>query len=94
MTRKKDDFEKQLEGYLKDSEFAGAFEEETHKLRLALDRAETKGTDKKVVDVPEDLKPVAEVREWRRKMAEGWKGKSQKEIRQELNKAGEDFRKE
>lgn len=46
MTRKKDDFEKQLEGYLKDSKFAGAFEEETHKLRLALDRAETKGTGK------------------------------------------------
>ncbi len=36
MTRKKDDFEKQLEGYLEDPEFARAFEEETHKLRLAL----------------------------------------------------------
>jgi hypothetical protein len=44
--------------------------------------------------MPEDLKPVAEVREWRRKMEEGWKGKSKEEIRQELNKAAEDFRKE
>lgn len=42
----------------------------------------------------EDLKPVAEVREWREKMAEKWKGKSKEEIRQELNKAAEDFRKE
>jgi len=44
--------------------------------------------------VPEDLKPVAEVREWRRKMTERWEGKSREEIRQELNKAAEDFRKE
>ena len=43
--------------------------------------------------MPEDLKPVAEVRDWRRKMEEGWKGKSKEEIRQELNKAAEDFRK-
>lgn len=44
--------------------------------------------------MPEDLKPVAEVREWRRKMTERWEGKSREEIRQELNKAAEDFRKE
>jgi hypothetical protein len=42
----------------------------------------------------EDLKPVEEVREWRRKMVEKWKGKSKEEIRRELNKAADDFRKE
>jgi hypothetical protein len=42
----------------------------------------------------EDLKPVAEVREWRRQMVEKWKGKSKEEIRRELNKAAEDFRRE
>lgn len=50
--------------------------------------------------MPEDLRLVAEVREWRKKMAERWrwkgksKSKSKEEIRQELNKAAEDFRKE
>jgi hypothetical protein len=42
----------------------------------------------------EDLKPVEEVREWRRKMVEKWKGKSKEEIRRELNKAADNFRKE
>jgi hypothetical protein len=40
------------------------------------------------------LKPVEEVREWRKKMVEKWKGKSREEIRRELNKAAEDFRRE
>ncbi len=40
MTRKKDDFHKQLELYMEDPEFARDFEEETHKLRLALQIAE------------------------------------------------------
>jgi hypothetical protein len=42
----------------------------------------------------EDLKPLEEVREWQKKMEEKWKGKSKEEIRSELNKAAEDFRRE
>ncbi len=36
MSKKKDDFERQLEGYLADPEFAKAFEEETNRLRIAV----------------------------------------------------------
>jgi len=42
----------------------------------------------------EDLNPVEEVREWRRKMGEKWKGKSKEEIRMELNERAEAFRRE
>jgi len=37
---------------------------------------------------------VSEVREWRRKMQEGWQGKSWEEILRELNEAGDRFRAE
>lgn len=40
MSRKSDDFERQLESYLADPEFAHAFAEETDKLRVAVKIAE------------------------------------------------------
>ena len=42
----------------------------------------------------EELDPVSEVREWRRKMVERWKGKSREEIRRELQELGDTFRRE
>jgi hypothetical protein len=39
----------------------------------------------------EELDPVSEVREWRRKVEERWRGKSRAEIRQELRERGEKF---
>jgi hypothetical protein len=40
-----------------------------------------------------DLDAVSEVREWRRQMMEGWKGKSWGEIEKELDEHCEEFEK-
>lgn len=42
----------------------------------------------------EEPSGVSEVREWRRKVQEGWQGKSWEEIQRELNEAGDRFRAE